>query len=288
MAHARLAPILLTLLVAPVLGGADGPPAPPAQPASPAPSAPAATPEKERTPAATRAATDAEAKALVDALAAAVRKKAPDVLQALTALDGLRHAEFLKPLVKLLAHADDDVALRAAAHLEDQKPSGADEKVVAKEVERVARDLWKSGYQLPVNGKRPVVRGATVRVLGAWAVPLEAKPFDEVKSLWAQEIADPDPRQSAALVHVIAYVEATKDKRFCRLLAEQIDEPTAASVHDAANPTAEYWEARWKVWKQLVDPAVAALKTLTGQTFSTTADAKQWFGANERTFGFHW
>ncbi len=271
MAIRRLVSIFLTLLtltVATANGWADGTPAP--------------------TPPTSRPATDAEAKPLVEALAAAARKKPPDVLKALTGLEGLQHADFVKPLVKFLSHADDDVALGAAKQLETQKPSGPDEKAVAKEVDRFGKDLWKNGYQHPVNGRRAVVRGAVVKVLGGWTIPLDAKQFDDVKALWARELGNPEPKRAGALLDVIAYVEATKDKRFCRLLAEQIDQPVAGAVNDAANPSAEYWEARWKLWNQIADRCVAALKALTGQAFHATADAKTWFTANEKTFGFSW
>lgn len=290
MAHLRLASLLLALLLAPAHAWADGaPPAPvPAPPAPPPSASSGEKPEKAPAPLPTRAATDAEAKAALDGLAATARKKGPDVLAALAALEGLRHPDFVKPLVKCLGHADEGVALGAARHLEIQKPAPADEKVAAKEVERAARDLWKNGHQLPANDRRPVVKAAVVRILGTWSVTLDAKQFDEVRSLWARELGNPDPKRADALRHVIAYVEATKDRRFCRMLAEQIDQPTAANVHDAANPSASWWEARWKVWEQIGDPAVAALKALTGRAFASTAEAKTWFEANEKTFKFDW
>ena len=287
MSHAPLASLVLALVMAPATGWADDP-RPPAPAPAPPVSAPGAKSGKDPAPPPPRAATDAEAKALVDGLAAVARKKAPDVLAALSALEGLRHVEFVKPLVKLLTHEDDGVAIGAARQLEIQRPAGPDDKLVAKEVERVGRDVWRNGFQHPTNKGRPVVRGAIVKVAGAWSITLDAKQFDEVKSLWAREMGNPDPRRSDALLHVIAYVEATRDKRFCRMLAEQIEQPVAGNVNDAANPSAAYWEARWRLWEKIGDPAIDVLKALTGQTFATTADAKAWFQANVKTFKFDW
>ena len=279
MTQPRLMTVVLTLLLAPARGWADG---------VPAPSAPGAKPDKAPAPPLVRPATDAESKPLAEALAPTAKKKAPDLLQALTGLEGLQHADFVKPLLKLLSHEETDVAVRAAKYLELQRPTGADEKAVAKEVDRFGKDLWKNGYLHPVNSKRPIVKGAAVKVLGGWSITLDAKQFDEVRSFWARELGNPDPKRAGALSGVIAYVEATKDKRFCRLLAEQIDQPMAGAVNDASNPSAEYWEARWRLWEQIADPAIAALKAVTGQGFLTTADAKKWLAANEKTFGFSW
>lgn len=279
----RIGLIAATLLAPAASGRADD--APTAGRAVPSP---AATKPAEPPAPPLRPATDAEARPLVEALAAASRGKPADALRALSALAGLEHAEFIRPLARLIPSEDEEVALAAATCLERRKPTGSDPKSAAKELDRVVRDLWKTGFQHPVNGRRPIVRGAVVRVIGAWGMTLDAKQFDDVRSVWARELGTPDPKRAAAFLHVIAYVEATKDKRLCRLLAEQIDQPTAENVHDAANPSAAYWEARWRLWDRIRDPAIAALTALTGQVFTATADAKKWFAANERAFGFAW
>jgi hypothetical protein len=260
----------------------------PSRPREPAPPAPAEPRQEATSESAPRAASAEEAKALLEGLKSVAKKQAPEVLKALDAWKGLQHAEFVKPLSKLLAHEEADVALRAALLLRIQKPVLADAKAAAKEADRAMKEIWKLGFAHPVNDKRPVVQGAIVRLHGAWELRLDDQEFDDVVGLWRQQMGNPDPLRVAALVDVVATAEETKDKRFCRLLAEQIDEPVAGSVNDASNPPASYWEARWKSWREIRDHVVRALKTITGQEFATTAAAKAWFRANERSFGFRW
>jgi hypothetical protein len=263
-------------------------PAAPVRAEDPAPAGAPPAESKDAAPTEVKAATDEEAKNLVAALEAASKKKAKEVLKSLQAWEGLRHEAFLKPLTKLLRHEDEDVAVRAARILETQKPTGADEKTAAKNVDKALRELWKLAFQQSVNDSRHSVKGAVVKVHGAWGVTLDENEFDEVKSLWRANLGNADVRRVAALVSVVNYVEAAKDKRFSRMLAEQIDEPKAGDVNSPSNPPASYWEARWKGWKAMEAPVQRALKSLTGQEFKTTADAKKWFEANERTYGFRW
>jgi hypothetical protein len=235
-----------------------------------------------------REATDEEAKLLVEALDAVPRKKVGETLKVLESWKGIRHALLFKPLVKLMKHEDGDVALAAVRLLEHQRPRDPDEKAAAKASDKALREIWKTAFAQSVNDSRHDVKGAVVQVFGAWGTTLDARQFDEVESLWRASTGNPEARRVAALVSVVRYVEAVKDKRFSRRLAEQIDEPRPGDVNSPDNPPASYWEAKWKAWKELADPVHRALKALTGQDFKSMDEAKKWFKANEKEYGFRW
>ena len=103
------------------------------------------------------------------------------------------------------------------------------------------------------------VPSGRIELLGA---PLDAKQYDEVERIWKMA------PNAAAMNAVTGYFTAVRtDKRPCKLLATWLDEPRAASVHDASNPPAGWWESRWKLWQATKGGAAAALKAITGQTF---------------------
>jgi hypothetical protein len=232
-----------------------------------------------------RVPTDEEVATLLEELkGAAKRKKASEVLPTLEKFAGLTHPDFLKPLTKMLTHEAGEVAVRAARILESQSPVDVDPKVQ----EKNAKDLWKSGWAHASNDKRYLVKGAAVRAIGAWGCVLDDRQYDEVERMWRSQLGNPAPERVDALLDVIAYFEKTKDKRFCRHLAEQIDEPIASSPNSPSNPPASWWEARWKTWDKLKGAVNSALKAITGQDFKATADAKKWFEENEKAFGFKW
>jgi hypothetical protein len=51
-------------------------------------------------------------------------------------------------------------------------------------------------------------------------------------------------------------------------------------VHDGDNPPQEYWEARWKAWAVWKGRVKEALFAITGQRFSTAAEARAWLKQN--------
>jgi hypothetical protein len=214
---------------------------------------------------------DAEVAPLLDGLKKASKARAAaDAMPGLDALEGKTHPALEEPLSKLLAHAVEDVAKRAAREMGLR--AGA----------KTGAALWKA-YALDANKNRPNVQGAILAALGATGTKLDAKQYDDVEKLWKKAPSN------EALQGFARYFELVKtDKRPCRLLAEFLDEPRAGSVNDGANPPAAYWEARWKQWHAVKPSVVDALRAITGQIFDSTDDAKAWFKAHEREFGVRW
>jgi len=227
---------------------------------------------------------DAEARGLAQKLcAAAKRRDAKEALAVLEEIDEKRHAEIAKALLKVLDHADPAVAMAAADAMAAQR--SGDAKADAK----LAAQVWKGGWQAKANDKRfPVLGRVLLAVAALERRPLEERRAKEVEKAWRWVVGNPEPDNAPGLVAVCEYVSLVKDKRFCRLLAEEIDEPVATDPNSPSNPPASWWEARWKLWKQVKAAAVETLEDLTDQTFKTTKDAKAWFEANAKQFGFTW
>ncbi len=227
---------------------------------------------------------DGEAKELAKALdRARKKKKAADVLPALEAIGLRSHPEVRKPLLACLTHDAPEVAMKAAEILRVQRVEDD------KERQKLVDQVWKLGWSKSVNRTRLLVRThILLAVSGLQPSPLDDDRYRVVEDTWRTIVGDPRRDYAPAIVDICRYVRDVKDKRFCRLLAEEIDRPEATDVNSPTNPPAEWWERRWQLWHEEHASALEALEDLTGKNFKTTADAKAWFEANEATFGFHW
>lgn len=227
--------------------------------------------------------TPEEARRLEKALSrAAKRRKQADILPVLDEVGERSHPDFVKPLLKMLKHQAADVALRACEVLEFQKTeSEKDEK-------KLVKGLWKA-FGDRANKRRHHVQGRILQVIGTRSgEPVDERAFREIEGLWRKMTGDPQETWAVGIEAVCAYVRSTKDKRLCRMLAENIDEPMATAVNSPTNPPREWWERRWKMWKITKAVCVETLEDLTGQSFKDMASAKAWFEANEKEFGFEW
>jgi hypothetical protein len=234
--------------------------------------------EPARKPEAPKAIDDEAAKPLLEALKKVEKKKdAKPILDALEAIAEVHNPEFEKSLLKLMGHESSLVAMRAATLWEGRI---ADDKV--------ADRVWKSSWLDKRNERRFGVKARALRAMGTAGVALDKKQFDEVERDWRWMVGNPDESHAEALTDICAYFEATKDKRLCRRLAEELDEPVATAPNSPTNPPAEWWERRHKTWRAMKPAVVSALKAITGQEFDKTEQAKAWFEANRKSFGFDW
>lgn len=223
-------------------------------------------------------ATDEQAKTIVAGLKkAAKKKKLADARPLVEAIDGFKHESFTKPLLKLMTNklgvvaklATDALALRCT-----------EKKVLAK--------IWKNAFSNKVNDKRYAVRARVVRLFGEQGIVLDAKKYKEVERDWRWMFGNPQIHFDQPALDLVVYFALTKDKRHCRWLAEQLDEPIPANPNSPSNPPAEWWERRYKMWQPVKPEVVDALLEITGQEFDTSEEAKAWFEANKKTFKFDW
>ncbi len=222
---------------------------------------------------------DKKAKALATEVNKIRKKKdAKVVIPVLEKIEDFQHKDFEKPLLKLLQHPSSLVSVRAAEMWEWRNHK------------KVAKKVWAATWgDRRVNKRRHHIKALVLKSWPRAGLTLSDKEFKEVKSTWRWIVGNPDEILAPALTAIAEYVELAKDKRLCRKLAEELDEPgTNVNVNDANNPPQSWWEKRWKLWKAAKPAVVSALKELTGQEFDKTAVAKKWFEANEKTFGFKW
>lgn len=236
----------------------------------PAEGAPAAMGEVAAPPPVLETVPAAVAAVLVDGLKGVQRAKSlEEAAPAFDALAGKTHPDLEPALGRLLAHAVAPIAVRAAALLGERATpkSGA--------------TLWKA-WLLPVNQRRYAVKGAMLRAWARTGAPLDKRQYDEAEELW--RLSQDGDAMEGFCEH---FTVLRKDKRPCRLLAEWLDEPSPANVHDGSNPPEDWWRKRWALWRRTRARAIEALAAITGQTFDATAQAKAWFEANPG-FGVRW
>lgn len=220
------------------------------------------------------ATTEEVAPALLDLEAAAKKKKLDEVTPLLKKIEELKHPDFEKPLQKLLKHADAAVALRAAELLEERTYPES------------GKTLWVASWGQSANDKRSAVRAKVLRALGKIGFALDKKQYDELERLWRSVQGTPSRTQAPILVDIAVYVEAVKDKRFARQLAEAIDEPVSTD-NGPTNPSAAWWEEKFNLWNESKVAVHGAIKALTGEDFDSTTKAKDWIRAHEKD-GFSW
>ena len=104
----------------------------------------------------------------------------------------------------------------------------------------------------------------------------------DVKKQWTK--SRKEPHKAAA-----RYFGYTRAKQAFRLLAEELDEPHPSNPNDPNNPPSSWWEERWKEWKENEKAVQWALAQMVeGETFETTAEAKEWAEKSGKKHGIKW
>ncbi len=220
--------------------------------------------EREPSPSAVRAWTDQEASRAVEQLRKVrSRRNATlgDKLEAVRALGQGRHRLAVDALADVVRKEPAVSVRAAAAELLGAQPAEAARPVILALIDAC-------DHQPDVL---TVLLGALTRA------GYQTRDWDRIERLFAREFGEEwTPMQKALLQLVTAH----KERQAWRLLVEHLDEPFPADIDHADNPPAEYWERRWKAWRSWRDDVKAALFAITGQRFSTGAEAKVWIRAN--------
>lgn len=258
----RIIPAMLALLLAALSVFQDPAPAKPA-PATPEPAAPAAPAAAPAKPVA--AWDDKTAKEAVDEWNKLPRTASmADKNRGLDRLAEGSHKLLVAPLAKVVEGDKSVVLRRRAAELLGNQP---------------AADAGKEIRKLMKNGKvadQPTVMAELIR--GLARTGYETAGWSELEKLFERDFqVDRAPLQEAILELVIA----KKEKAAVALLVRHIDEPKPDNPDSASNPPAEYWEARWKSWSIWKGKVREALFAVTGQRFSTAAEASAWLKKNK-------
>lgn len=249
---------MLAILLTSLLPWQDPAPAPTPEPA-PAQAAESPAPRVLVTP------DDKTAKQMATELQKALRGSGSmaDKSRALDAIADSSHAQLLKPLAEAV-EKDKSVVIRkrAASLLRNQPKEDATDTI---------RKLMRSPR---VQGNGGVLAEL---VHGLSHCGYRPKFWKDLEDLFERDYAAERVPVQEALLDLIT---AHKEKQAVDLLLRNLDEPAPANVDDASNPPQEYWEARWKAWAVWKNKVKEALFAITGQRFSTAAEARAWLAKN--------
>lgn len=208
---------------------------------------------------------DKEAKAAVDEFAKAMKPGASmaDKNRALESLAQGSNKLLVKPLASVVETDKSVVIRKRAAEILAMQPAADANPAILR--------LLKSS-----KVDQPTVQASLVQALANCAY--NRSQWKEIADLFEREYsAERVPLQEALL----DLIERHKEKQAVDLLLRNMDEPKPENVDDAANPPAEYWEARWKSWRAWRGKVKDAMFALTGQRFSTASEAKAWLRKNQ-------
>lgn len=250
---------MLTLLFTIVVTLQDPPPQ------GGAPATPAAPVAAEPMPLA--AVDDKAAKAAVDTFnkAAKGKRSMNERMKAVEELAQGANKAFVKPLVGVAENDESLVVRKRAVVLLSLQP--------APEAPRALRALLKSKKVEAA----PAVLAEVVS--GIARSGYDTTMWPDIEPLFASDYAAERVGLQEA---ILALVTKHKEHKAAKLLLDNLDEPVPADEHDPSNPPAEYWKARWYAWKAWREKVKEALFALTGQRFSTAAEAKAWLDKNKR------
>lgn len=189
----------------------------------------------------------------------------PSMAQRQKALDKLaegKHESLVAPLQKVV-ETDKSLVLkkRAAEALGNQPEAG---KAVVQLLDK------------PKVKEAPTVCAELVRVLAKSCY--EPKHWSVLEPLFETDFA---PERMPLQEAMLDLATATKEPLAVPLLLRHLDEPVPSNVDAADNPPKEYWETRWKSWSAWRAKVADALFAITGQRFSSAAEAKAWLAKNK-------
>jgi len=231
---------------------------------------PAGQPAPTATPPAAQAAplrpiSDKDAKTLVDAFARSGKQQLSlaDKVRAVEELAKGANKLLVRPLAQVVLFEKSVVVRKRAAELLALQP---------------ATDANPAILQLLKNAdviKVPAVAAELLR--GLQHTGYQSKQWKDIEPLFEQDYAQEHvPLQES----ILDLVTVQKEKQAIELLLRNLDEPIPKNVDVLENPPASYWEARWKAWTAWRSKVKDALFTLTGQRFSTAAEAREWLAKN--------
>ncbi|HEX5054331.1 MAG TPA: hypothetical protein VFZ65_21310 [Planctomycetota bacterium] len=233
---------------------------------TPTPAPPPATPAQQPEPAPkVEAWDDKTAKAAADELTK-LMKGTPSMAEKSAALERVASGSnklLVKPLAQIVER-DKSVLIRkrAAELIANQPAADAGDAIL-----RLLKNSRVNAF--------PAVMAELVRALSG--AGYTSANWRDIDNLFEQDyLAERVPLHEA----ILDLITRHKEKQALPLLLRNLDEPIPSNVQEAKNPPAEYWEARWKAWAVWREKVKEALFAITGQRFSTAAEAKEWLKKN--------
>ena len=219
-----------------------------------------------------------EAKALVQALGAAVNTKDEEkIIAAVRPMVTKRHADFVPELRKLLNDRRDKVLAAAAEALGSQ----GNEEAAVPLLKLVVNEERERGFL-----KFGLAKAASIEAVGRLGVN---KPFDSVRKTLDSLLNEREAKASYTkpiLRAVIRYFGLTKEKRAVGILVGHFDEPAPENPNSGSNPPEAYWKARHEAWQEIKAEVVWALKEITGKEMESGRRWKNWLDDEGKKDGY--
>ena len=209
---------------------------------------------------------DADARKLLRELDKSIKSKEPRLrMEAVKTLASHQNEQFIKPLAKLCKDKDVKVVEAAIGALGNQPFKKSQDALI-----KLVRN--------PRYAFDETLGPELMRSLGK--VGWSKSHYEILRDLFD----DADKKTKKAMFEMFA---AQKEVRAFSLFADNLEEPRPANVNSPSNPPASYWKKRWEEWSYYKAVVRKGMTTLTGQSFATTKDAKEWAETKEaRKAGF--
>ena len=209
---------------------------------------------------------DKDARAKVKAFEKALKPKKvsmPERKEALEQLAGGVSLHLIKPLQQFIEKDTSVVLKRQAVEMLADQPKDRARPVILK--------LLKNAT-VTAN---PQVQASLITALSN--AGYSSEDWQEIDGVLE---SDYDTERVPVHEAVLDLVAKHKESKAIPMLLRNLDEPSPKDVDGGANPPAEYWKARWHSWAAWKGRVKDALFAITGQKFSTAAEAKAWLLKN--------
>ena len=247
------------------IAGAQQPPAdsnPPAPPPKndPAP-APAETP-KPPDPVVDDA--GAASRTLKEQEASLADKEPAKRLAALGVFRIHRNEAYVKAIAPLLRDKSDEVAIEAAKALGNQPFAKSSDVLL----------------EFATNKKVAIPEAVLAEAVGALATTgLGKKGYDKLREMF-------DDSEKAVKVAIVRVFAETKEKKAFSFFIDHMDEPVGKAGDPNNSLSAAQWKARFEEWRDYKQYVRGGLKAITGTSFATAAQWKDWANGPGKKAGF--
>lgn len=212
-----------------------------------------------------RTVTDDEAKAALERFAVIAKSGDAKALPpAIESLGDTPHASIVTEIEKHLASKETSAKLAAL-------------KALSRMNAALAGPALQKAFKSKKNAENPKLYAAVIDAVAATGTKVSAQALIDLVPIDASR---EDPNVVRAAVTALGKM---KEKKAVDLFIKILEvDPNAQPENPGPNdPPASYWKAVWERW-QAVEPALkTALKDITGETFASGKEAREWYRKNK-------
>jgi hypothetical protein len=151
-------------------------------------------------------------------------------------------------------------------------------KVLSKYPDKEVQKAFRKAFaNKQIRDDKPLLAAAVIEGMGTIGY---TKCWSDIESEFKKF------RNMHVMKAAVRYFGMTKEKRVAKMLCDHIEEPMPANVNSGSNPPSSYWKVRWEAWNNMKDDVVWALEQITGETFTTNKQARDWISDHAREHGY--